>query len=463
MSRPLLVVAAGLATSIFLALVTAPAGYAGFAVQPADGSTLTSGNPTFLVYIDDGETLPQVEVSTSADHSDYGFTGGYVGACTPSTPFGEAHKFTCQLPSFETPLAPGTYYWAYTYDKNVCTTIYGYTSCYPQAQFSGPFKFTIAPPVAPAGAGLVSPSDGAVVGPTPTLTIHAPAGASMEIYAADSADRLSDGTPAGGSAFSCTGSAASDSDYTCVPDSPYDLQAGQTYYWWVVIVVDGMRWVYGPRSFTVRASAGGGGGGGGSGAGAPHSISDTPLLPRSTHFGRRSVDQTRLAAASYWITKAAGRPKRLGVACWNGIDWPGISGDPGDSYYTELGFYNPAMPHWIHLSPTICRGIETLLYHRPQYPNRILANAVDTVTHEMIHAIGVRNEAETECLAMQVTLLMALRLGVPLGYSEQLAHLTLANYALHPPAYVDTFRCREGGAWDIAPNQPSPPWHNYGL
>jgi hypothetical protein len=66
MSRPLLVVAAGLATSIFLALVTAPAGYAGFAVQPADGSTLTSGNPTFLVYIDDGETLPQVEVSTSA-------------------------------------------------------------------------------------------------------------------------------------------------------------------------------------------------------------------------------------------------------------------------------------------------------------------------------------------------------------------------------------------------------------
>jgi hypothetical protein len=90
-------------------------------------------------------------------------------------------------------------------------------------------------------------------------------------------------------------------------------------------------------------------------------------------------------------------------------------------------------------------------------------NAVDTVTHEMIHALGVRNEAKTECLAMQVSLVMALRLGVPLRYSQQLAHLNLANYFLHPPQYLDTIRCREGGAWDIAPNQPSPPWHDLGL
>jgi hypothetical protein len=177
----------------------------------------------------------------------------------------------------------------------------------------------------------------------------------------------------------------------------------------------------------------------------------------------RSIDQTRLAAASYWIMKAVGLPKMLGVACWSAAHWPRISGDPGDTVYSTFGLYVPSMPHWIHLSPATCRGIETLLYHRPLYPNRIVANAVDTVTHEMIHALGVRNEAKTECLAMQVSLVMALRLGVPLRYSQQLAHLNLANYFLHPSQYVDTIRCSEGGAWDIAPNEPSPPWHDLGL
>lgn len=356
------------------------------------------------------------------------------------------------------------YYWAYTFDRDVCTTVYGYTSCYPQAQFSGPFKFTIAQPVAPQGAGLVSPSDGAIVGTMPTLTIHAPAGASMKIYAADSSERLSDGSPAGLAVFSCSGTADSDSDYTCHPDNAYELEVGQTYYWWAVINVDGTDWIYDPRSFSVRtAPTGGGGSGGGAGTNGPHSITDAGQLPRSAHFVGRSVKQTRLSAASYWITKVAGVPKTLAVACWNGTDWPGISGDPGDAYYSTLGFYNPTMPHWVDLSPTVCRGIETLLYHRPLHANRIVADAVDTVTHEMIHAIGIRDEAQTECYAMQVSLLMALRLGVPLKYSQQLARLTLSNYFLHPPQYIDTIRCREGGVWDLQPATPSPPWHDLSL
>jgi hypothetical protein len=64
---------------------------------------------------------------------------------------------------------------------------------------------------------------------------------------------------------------------------------------------------------------------------------------------------------------------------------------------------------------------------------------------------------------MQVTLLMALRLGVPLKYSQRLARLTLTNYLFHPPQYVDTLRCREGGAWDLQPTRPSQPWHDQAL
>jgi len=463
LSRPRLAVFA-LVVGVVIALIGPGSAYAGYAVQPADGSTITTRNPSFLVYVDPNDSIPQVEVSTSSDHSDYGFTGGYVGSCVPTTPFGEPHKFSCQLPSYEAPLAPGTYYWAYTYETtvNVCSTFLDVQTCFPeiQTQFSGPFRFTIAQPVAPAGAGLISPADGAKVGTMPTLTIHAPAGAGIQFYASDSSDRLSDGSPAGLTAFSCSSTADTESNYTCQPDDASELLPGETYYWWALITVDGTSWIYGPQSFTVKVTPATGGGGSGGATTGAHTISDANLLPRSTHFNGRSVDQTRLAAASYWITKVAGRPTTLGVACWNATDWPGISGDSGDGYYSLLGFYSPLMPHWIHLSPNVCRGIETLLYHRPLYPNRILANAVDTVTHEMIHALGIRNEAMTECYAMQVSVVMALRLGVPATYAYQLAHLNLINYYLHPPRYIDTGRCREGGAWDLQPDGPSPPWHS---
>src|SRR5262245_19873195 len=93
------------------AFVSAPSALAGFAVQPADGSTTSSAYPTFLVYVDDGETAPTVEVSTSPDHDDYGFDQ-LSHACYPTTPFGEPHKFSCKL---LVPLSPGTYYWAYTF------------------------------------------------------------------------------------------------------------------------------------------------------------------------------------------------------------------------------------------------------------------------------------------------------------------------------------------------------------
>jgi hypothetical protein len=119
------------------------------------------------------------------------------------------------------------------------------------------------------------------------------------------------------------------------------------------------------------------------------------------------------------------------------------------------------MPHWINLSPDVCRGLETLLYHRPRYPNRIIAFDLSTVTHEMVHAMGVRNEAMTECFAMQLSIVMALNLRVPVAYSVRLARLTLMNYFAHPSGYIDTLRCQENGSWDLFPSRPSPPWHDF--
>ena len=95
------------------------------------------------------------------------------------------------------------------------------------------------------------------------------------------------------------------------------------------------------------------------------------------------------------------------------------------------------MPHWVHLSPETCRGIETLLHNRPEYPNAFTADAIQTLTHEMMHALGVDSEAEAECLGMQVSAVLAEELGVPKHYALRLAHLNLENYVDLPPEYID--------------------------
>lgn len=465
-----------------LALGRAGAAYATNGFQPADGAT-TSNQPTFQVEIDPSDFgVTSLYVSTDTQMSGSYYPAHGIGSCTGAL-FGDfkstgvANYYSCtpssySSTSYSSKLAPGTYYWWLTwYHADFSLPV---SSWY---HISGPFKFTVPQPVAPSNTYLVSPSDEAAVTLPPTFTISAPAAATVHIYVSLGSSQLSDGSPAGLTVYSCGGATSNAGQYYCTDTSTAYYQPGETFYWWAVIDVSGTNWIYGPRSFTIaNVTSGGSGGSTGSGTGGcsgcsggagssanngPHTIEDAPLLPASAHFSGKSVKQTRLSSASYKLTKLLGAPKSIAVACWNAIDWPGISGDSGDGYYTTYGLYDPLLPHWINLSPTVCRGIETLLYHPPRVPNTILATDVDTVTHEMVHALGYTSEAQTECYAMQLSIVMAYELGVPPGYSSELARLTLGNYLLHPPQYIDTFRCREGGAWDLFPGHPSPPWHDY--
>jgi hypothetical protein len=173
------------------------------------------------------------------------------------------------------------------------------------------------------------------------------------------------------------------------------------------------------------------------------------------------VKQTRLSQAAYALSKVIGAPKSIAVACWSTLDWRSIAGENPESRYSILGFWDPSMPHWLELSPGICNTLETLTYKRPKFANRFTANAVDTLTHEMIHALGIHNEALTECFSMQLLWLTARSLGVPLPYAQTLSKLSLENYGFHPPAYVNRSACRENGAWDLFTGRPSLPWHSF--
>jgi hypothetical protein len=182
-----------------------------------------------------------------------------------------------------------------------------------------------------------------------------------------------------------------------------------------------------------------------------------PYLPKADRFTGESVLQTRLSDAAYALSRFVGSPKTIDVACWSRWDWPKVADD--DDIYSTYGFWMGDMPHWVHLSPETCRGIETLLHNRPKFPNAFTADAVQTLSHEMMHALGVDSEAEAECLGMQVSAVLAQELGVPKRYSLRLAHLNLENYEDLPAEYIDRKQCRENGVWDLREDEPSPPWH----
>jgi hypothetical protein len=427
-------------------LVWASLASAGYGISPSAGAT-TGPTPTFLVHLDPGDSAPTVHVGRTPEVDANGLPTDPVGSCAPTTPSTDPGTFTCQDSRMR--LAPGTYYWSLSFfaaDQGGAA---------PTLHVSGPFAFAVAAP--PPNAGPVSPADGATVGPTPTFVVHAPAGATVEMIVSDSSQRLADGTPAGATVDSCELVASAEADYRCRVTDASELTPGIAYYWWAVVVVDGTRWPSAVRSFVVRASTGGGG----RTSAEPHSVTFAPYLASSPHYVGKSIKQTRLSKAAYELSKYVGTPKTVAVACWSTADWENIAGGNPESGYTILGFFSTAMPRWLQLSPGICRTMETLLYHRPQYPNQYTANAVDTLTHEMIHALGVRDEAATECFAMQLNWVTAHALGVPMHYSVRLSHLSLGNYGYHPPRYVDTSRCRENGAWDLWKGSPSLPWHDF--
>jgi hypothetical protein len=447
---------------------------AGVALEPVSGST-TSSRPTFKVYLEPSEQLgATVYVAPDMSMGAYFIPTRLLGSCLPAIPTGEQYTFTCQPSAYFTSgfgasLPPGTYYWWLTFVHQDTDSLV------PTLHISGPLVFTVPAPTPPANAGLVSPGDGAIVSTSVTLSVRAPAGATLRTYASLGPERFPDGSPAGLTAFSCSGLVDHDDTYTCAPGNPYSVLPGETYYWWALITVGDATWIYGPRTFSTAQpqppptpppppqapppppNSGGAGGGSRS-----HTLADANGLPSSPHFTGRSIKQTRLTKASYALSKLLGTPKTIAVACWSQSDWPSVSGDRGDGIYSTLAFFLQTMPHWIHLSPQVCRSIETLLYHRPRYPNAILANGVETVTHEMMHALGVNREAKAECFGMQLSIIMAAELGIPARYNERLARLNLENYTRRPPNYIDRLDCREDGRWDIFRHRPSPPWHNLG-
>jgi hypothetical protein len=80
--------------------------------------------------------------------------------------------------------------------------------------------------------------------------------------------------------------------------------------------------------------------------------------------------------------------------------------------------------------------------------------SLNALAHESYHLAGVRNEAQTECYALQAIDFVALRLGASALQARQLAAF---SYAELPPRMPDDYtspQCHDGGAYDLRPRSP---------
>jgi hypothetical protein len=116
-----------------LVAVTAPRlGAVTNPIQPADGSVVTTQNPTFVVAVTfTGDPFATIVVSSN---------GGAVGSCSPQKPVGptgeQSGTFGCQLANA---LPPGPYSWVAQYARPVCSVV----NCPNPQTVQGPFSFTV--------------------------------------------------------------------------------------------------------------------------------------------------------------------------------------------------------------------------------------------------------------------------------------------------------------------------------
>jgi hypothetical protein len=112
-----------------------------------------------------------------------------------------------------------------------------------------------------------------------------------------------------------------------------------------------------------------------------------------------------------------------------------------------------------YLAPERCNSLYRLAFE-DKVDSSLTGRAIAVLAHEAWHLRGVRDEATTECYALQSGVELGRRLGLGEGTARQLMREQLAENALHAqgsPEYLVTADCRDGGALDLNPRSSSFP------
>jgi len=103
-------------------------------------------------------------------------------------------------------------------------------------------------------------------------------------------------------------------------------------------------------------------------------------------------------------------------------------------------------------------GLDCLARHGPcPVEVREAAIAVNVLSHEAWHLSGVRDEAVTQCYALQTNADTALRLGASRDDARAIASYVVREVQPRLPADYRSSDCFDGGPLDLRPERPSWP------
>ena len=83
--------------------------------------------------------------------------------------------------------------------------------------------------------------------------------------------------------------------------------------------------------------------------------------------------------------------------------------------------------------------------------------SLNTLAHESYHLAGVRDEATTQCYALQAVGFVARRLGATEAQASALGEWAATNLPARMPPEYSSPQCRDGGTLDLHPNAPGWP------
>ena len=146
--------------------------------------------------------------------------------------------------------------------------------------------------------------------------------------------------------------------------------------------------------------------------------------------------------------RIAGREVR--VYCDDAYSFTGVGSDAAG-----VAFISRRLSY---LEPTICRSLYRIAFEEKLGPRDEAAFAISVLAHEATHLRGIRNEAETECYALQEGVALGRRLGLDPGTARSLMEAQrvrdLSDASVARLDYRLPEECKNGGELDLRPSDP---------
>ena len=140
-----------------------------------------------------------------------------------------------------------------------------------------------------------------------------------------------------------------------------------------------------------------------------------------------------------------------------------LTGARGESGRTEFIGNSPVSVSY--LQEGICQTLHAYARALKAGPSCLLpcrnpleiAWSLNTLAHESYHLAGVRNEAQTECYALQAIDFVARRLGASPEQGRALGAFSFDQLPGRMPSEYSSPECRDGHRFDLHPNDPAWP------